>query len=80
MDWVRTSDGWESSAVIQLDPFEPAEPAIHPTVIACLQLGLSLFALVAFPGQGRPKTLPAAGRVKRVRISTRRQKTAVFSR
>jgi hypothetical protein len=49
-DWVRTADGWESRAV--LDPYEPpAPPAVHPAVIAVLQLLASLFFLAAFPSR-----------------------------
>lgn len=49
-DWVRTADGWESRQAIE--PYEPSSPpAVHPAVIAGLQLGASLFFLVAFPAR-----------------------------
>ena len=51
-DWVRTADGWEVRAVIE--PYEPSvPPPVHPAVIAGLQLGASLFFLVAFPARVR---------------------------
>ena len=51
-DWVRTADGWEVRAVIE--PYEPsAPPPVHPAVVAGLQLGASLFFLVAFPARVR---------------------------
>lgn len=50
--WVRTSDGWESRFVVT--PHEETTlPTIHPGVIAGLQLGVSLFFLLAFPSQFR---------------------------
>jgi hypothetical protein len=51
-DWVRTADGWEVRQVVE--PYEPsAPPPVHPAVIAGLQLGASLFFLVAFPTRVR---------------------------
>jgi hypothetical protein len=51
-DWVRTADGWEVRAVIE--PHEPSvPPPVHPAVIAGLQLGASLFFLIAFPARVR---------------------------
>lgn len=51
-DWVRTADGWEVRAVVE--PYEPSvPPPVHPAVIAGLQLGASLFFLVAFPPRVR---------------------------
>jgi hypothetical protein len=51
-DWVRTADGWEVRLVVE--PHEPsAPPPVHPAVIAGLQLGASLFFLVAFPPRVR---------------------------
>ena len=51
-DWVRTADGWEVRAVIE--PYEPSvPPPVHPAVIAGLQLGASLFFLLAFHARGR---------------------------
>ena len=56
-DWVRTTDGWEVRQVVE--PYEPwAPPPVHPAVIAGLQLGASLFFLVAFPPKVR--VLPSA--------------------
>jgi hypothetical protein len=49
-DWIRTADGWESRQVLQ--PFEySAPPAVHPAVIAALQLLASAFFLAAFPAR-----------------------------
>jgi hypothetical protein len=51
-DWVRTADGWQVRQV--LEPREPsAPPPVHPAVIAGLQLGASLFFLMAFPTRVR---------------------------
>ena len=47
--WVRTVDGWEPSSVLTLGPPPAGPPALHPTLVATLQLGLSLFALLALP-------------------------------
>ena len=51
-DWVRTNDGWESRLVVETRE-ESAPPAIHPGVIAALQLGVSLLFLLAFPSRVR---------------------------
>jgi hypothetical protein len=51
-DWVRTADGWEVRQMVE--PYEPSTPPpVHPAVIAGLQLGASLFFLVAFPPRVR---------------------------
>ncbi|MBA3483674.1 MAG: hypothetical protein H0T51_17840 [Pirellulales bacterium] len=51
-DWVRTADGWEVRQMVE--PYEPSvPPPVHPAVIAGLQLGASLFFLVAFPARVR---------------------------
>lgn len=51
-DWIRTSDGWESRVVVQ--PHQPfVLPPLHPGVVAGLQLGVSLFFLLAFPSRVR---------------------------
>ncbi len=47
--WVRTVDGWEPSSVLSLGPAPPGPPALHPGLVATLQLGVSLFALLALP-------------------------------
>jgi len=49
VDWVRTVDGWESSTVLQLGPRPQGTPPLHPVLVATLQLGISLFALLALP-------------------------------
>jgi hypothetical protein len=54
-DWVRTADGWESRTALAV-PAKSPRVEIHPALVAALQLGLSLMALVAFPG----KAVPAA--------------------
>jgi hypothetical protein len=49
-EWVRTIDGWESRVMVEsYDP--PSPPAVHPFVIAGLQLLASLFFLAAFPAR-----------------------------
>jgi len=47
--WVRTVDGWEPSTVLKLGPRPRGTPSLHPVLVASLQLGLSLFALLALP-------------------------------
>lgn len=73
-DWVRTSDGWESRFVVENEP-EAAPPTIHPGVIAGLQLGVSLFFLLAFPSQFRELAVSRATAffTERRRGSDRRQ-------
>ena len=56
--WVRTVDGWEPSSVLTLGPPPQGPPALHPGLVATLQLGISLFALLALPAAkkvARPK-------------------------
>jgi len=48
--WVRTADGWEPSGVLQFQHRSSAAPLPHPLLVACFQLGASLFVLLAFPG------------------------------
>ncbi len=47
--WVRTIDGWEPSSVLQRRPRPLGPPSLHPGLVASLQLGVSLFALIALP-------------------------------
>jgi len=47
--WVRTVDGWEPSSVLSLGPRPQGPPALHPGLVASLQLGVSFFALLALP-------------------------------
>ena len=47
--WVRTVDGWEPSLVLHLGPRPQGAPPLHPVLVASLQLGVSLFALLALP-------------------------------
>jgi hypothetical protein len=57
--WVRTVDGWEPSSVLTLGPPPSGPPALHPGLVATLQLGLSLLALMALPAAAkfsRPKS------------------------
>lgn len=52
-DWIRTRDGWERRHVLNPAPGSNPWPLPHPGVIATLQLGLSAFALLAFPSRAR---------------------------
>ncbi|NOY41395.1 MAG: hypothetical protein GXP26_06110 [Planctomycetes bacterium] len=80
-DWVRTADGWESSAVLRLEPRTQSVPTLHPALVASFQLAVSLFALMAFPSQvRRNKQAAVVGRVKYVRVRGRRRKTAFLGR
>ena len=57
--WVRTVDGWEPSSVLTLGPPPAGPPVLHPGLVATLQLGVSLFALIALPAAtkiARPKS------------------------
>jgi len=47
--WVRTADGWEPSTALHLGPRPRGTPPLHPVLVASLQLGVSLFALLALP-------------------------------
>jgi hypothetical protein len=47
--WVRTVDGWEQSSALTTMPAVEHSPAVHPGLVAGFQLGVSLFALLAFP-------------------------------
>lgn len=47
--WIRTVDGWEPSSVLSLGPPPQGPPTLHPSLVASLQLGVSLFALLALP-------------------------------
>ena len=47
--WVRTVDGWEPSWVLLPKTRPAGAPALHPGLVATLQLGISLFALLALP-------------------------------
>ncbi|MEM8947112.1 MAG: hypothetical protein AAGD11_18205 [Planctomycetota bacterium] len=49
VDWVRTVDGWEPISVLTIGPPPPGPPTLHPAVVATLQLGVSVFALLALP-------------------------------
>ena len=49
IDWVRTVDGWEPISVLTLGPPPAAPPTLHPLAVAALQLGVSVFALLALP-------------------------------
>jgi hypothetical protein len=44
--WVRTTDGWERTS--QWKWLASYEPALHPLVVATLQLLLTLIAIIAF--------------------------------
>lgn len=66
-DWVRTADGWQSRRVLAAEPFAPP-PVVHPAVVAGLQLGMSLFCLIAFPSRVtavRPATVEARNALRR---------------
>ena len=75
--WVRTADGWESSLVLQVDNSARTEPTLHPALVASFQLGVSLFALMAFPSRVKQGHQPASQpKVKRVRVRGVRRKAA----
>lgn len=47
--WVRTIDGWEPSTALTISPLPPGPPKLDPLLVALLQVGLSMFALLALP-------------------------------
>jgi hypothetical protein len=47
--WVRTSDGWEPGSVLTSQHTASVSPTLHPGLVAGLQLGASVFVLLAFP-------------------------------
>lgn len=57
-NWIRTADGWEPRYVVESQDEDPSF-AIHPAVVAILQVGVSLFFLLACPS--RVRTLVAEG-------------------
>ncbi len=63
LDWVRTTDGWERSGVVASQQPMDTSLAVHPALVATLQLGMSLFFLLAFP--------PNVGRTAEVVASSR---------
>ena len=76
--WVRTSSGWERNSVLNLDQRPFFAPALHPSLVACFQLGISLFALLAFPSSCLQRENPATVS-KRRSGSVPRQYTAPAS-
>lgn len=51
-DWVRTADGWErSSALAAPSPSSPG--VLHPLLVAALQAGVSVMALLGFSHYGQ---------------------------
>ena len=73
-DWVRTADGWQSRRVLEAEPSAPPTE-VHPAVVAGLQLGMSLFCLIAFPSRVAavrpPAVEPASSPRRRVRRRVR---------
>ena len=53
VEWIRTVDGWEPISVLTLGPPPQGPPTLHPALVATLQLGVSVFALLALPSAGR---------------------------
>lgn len=51
--WVRTVDGWEPAEALRLAPNQSPTPALHPALVASLQAGISLFALMAFSDRAK---------------------------
>ena len=51
-DWRRTRDGWQRAEWL-MPTVAQQKPALHPSVVAMLELLLSIGALAAFPNQGR---------------------------
>jgi hypothetical protein len=51
-DWRRTRNGWQRAEWL-MPPAAQRKPALHPSVVAMLELLLSIGALAAFPARGR---------------------------
>lgn len=58
--WVRTVDGWEPRWMLVRAVPSPS-PQVHPGLVAALQLGASMLALVAFPARVAVVRPPAEG-------------------
>ena len=54
--WRRTRDGWERSSRLLRQP--TAQPSLHPSVVAGLEILLAIFALLAFPATTRRVSRP----------------------
>lgn len=65
--WVRTKAGWETRAAIDARPASLL-PAVHPGLVALFQLGVSTFALIAFPSRARVIEKPASATEAGVRL------------
>jgi hypothetical protein len=50
-DWRRTRDGWQQAEWLMPPP--QRMPVLHPSVVAMLELLLSIGALAAFPAHER---------------------------
>ncbi len=50
-DWRRTRNGWQRAEWL-MPPVAQRKPALHPSVVAMLELLLSIGALAAFPARG----------------------------
>ena len=51
-DWRRTRNGWQQAEWLMPPPVQQ-KPTLHPSVVAMLELLLSIGGLAAFPAQGR---------------------------
>jgi hypothetical protein len=51
-DWRRTRSGWQRAEWL-MPPAVEQKPTLHPSVVAMLELLLSIGALAAFPARGR---------------------------
>jgi hypothetical protein len=51
-DWRRTRNGWEQAEWL-MPPTEPRKPVLHPSVVAMLELLLSIGGLAAYPARSR---------------------------
>jgi hypothetical protein len=88
--WRRTRDGWERSTQLLRQPV--AQPSLHPSVVASLEILLVILALSAFPVTTRqvPRPQPesaTASNIKRKRprpvlirqVSSRRRPVGIAS-
>ena len=79
--WRRTVDGWERANWIVGDEVI-RRPALHPTVIALLQMLLAIAALILFAGKSKqqPRSQPASAAEPHLVIRRPRQDPYQFLR
>ncbi len=65
-DWRRTRNGWQQAEWL-MPSVAQRKPALHPSVVAMLELLLSVGALAAFPARGQSSGQRSAAGSQRMR-------------